>query len=79
MINIHVLDRMAMFGMGFLYGWIVFKLLPLMWRDFKDDMEELLLTKEKHSPEDTDEHLENNSIHKYSIGWKELQKREEGK
>ena len=67
MINIQQLDRLILVLFGFLYGWFVFRLFPAIWQDLKDDIREL----RKNSPAITGERLENNSINKYNISWRD--------
>jgi hypothetical protein len=52
MINWTQVDRLVMFGMGFVYAVIIFVFLPELWKDIK----EMWTTLTGNSSDDTDEH-----------------------
>lgn len=54
MIDWYQLDRLVMFGMGFVYAVIIFFFFPELWKDIKDGFQ-ILFNKEENSPADTGE------------------------
>ena len=51
-IDWHQLDRLVMFGMGFVYSVIIFVFLPELWKDIK----EMWTTLAGNSSDKADEH-----------------------